>query len=777
MNRFLVLAASWLFAVSSFAEIPLENAEDKRAEDLLKKGDLRYDVKEYDEAIEIFKNVIDRFPKSKWRYTARLRLGKHFYDEKQYSDAIGHLYKCAEGSEISQEQAESLYLIGVSYYQQSQFQKCFSELRRVTANFPGTEYCNKAYHYIGMAHFQLKHYKRAIEAFRMVGTSVDDNAENVKKLSPGKRLFVKVNDRDLTILSRQKKTLKVEVKTKTGDIEQIELHSRGITGTDFIGSIKTELGEPRPNDESVQVIGTDEITVSYIDTHASKRKRDVLRLHQVKMADDARVDIVDGIFKNRVQGVALDRNANFRVIDYDRDLGAAQDQVKIIVRSKREIKEEAGKIVKEEDLIARAKEGKEKKYEILDEETIIIKERTKEELRSVEMPLKAKDEVEKPKGVNTEAGETKAEAAPEAVDKVHSGIFIGSIPVRQGEIKKGDLIIQAEMNDLIEVEYVDEVRVTGDTKETHKAEVVVVKGQLSIPIPYESVIRDASLRVKTEMQVSEALMHMGRIYKELGLKEQADAKFIEALKECGKVAREKGAYNRELLEKTQYLLWKIYFEKGDHQAAAQVCLNLLRNFPNSEFADDALMMMGNVAKEKEEYQSAISYYSRLLQVAGARPKGKGKKKETQVAKSATSPLAPDAQYYIAECYELMGDKNKSYFEKALMQYKKCAELYPMSNYAPKAITKIANFYYQMKDYARALEIYDKTLRDYADADFIDLILLNYGKCMVMMKDYSGAASKFQQVIEEHPESKYVKKAKKYLKYVLKKAKKASAAAG
>ena len=68
MNRFLVLAASWLFAVSSFAEIPVENAEDKRAEDLLKKGDLRYDVKEYDEAIEIFKNVIDRFPKSKWRH-------------------------------------------------------------------------------------------------------------------------------------------------------------------------------------------------------------------------------------------------------------------------------------------------------------------------------------------------------------------------------------------------------------------------------------------------------------------------------------------------------------------------------------------------------------------------------------------------------------------------------------------------------------------------------------------------------------------------------------
>jgi len=757
MTRYALIGIFALSTVTAYAEIAGENAEDKRAEGLLKKADLKYDVREVSEAIEMYRNIIDRFPKSKHRFTAHLRLGKHYFEEKQYNDAIDHLYKCSEASGNPQEEAESLYLIGVSYFEQSQYQKTFSELRHVTANFPGTEFCNKAYHYIGMAHFRLKHYKRAIEAFRMVGTSVDEEDENVKKLAPGKRLFIKVNDRDLTILSRQKKTLLVMVKAKTGDEEEVALHSRGITGTDFIGSIKTELGEPVAKDGILQVLGTDAIGVTYMDTHASERKREVPRVHEIAMADDARVDIVDGIFKNRVQGVAVDRNANFRVIDHDRDLGKGQDLVKVIVRAKREIKEVEGKIVRVEDLIRKATEEKEKQYEILDEETVDLLELA---LDSELISTKSEE-----KAAEKEGAEEGAEAKPveTAATDHHTGIFTGSIPVRNAEPKMGDGTIQADMNDLVEVEYLDEVRVSSEKPEPQKDAVVVVKGHLTVPTPYESIIRDSSLRVKTELQVSEALMHMGRIYKELGLKEQADDKFIEALKECAKVARERGAYKRELLEKTQFLLWKIYFEKGDHQQAATVCLNLLRNFPHSEFADDALMTMGNVAAEKGEYTSAVSYYRRLLQV-GQVPGGKTAEETGVVG----SPLAPEAQYAIAECYEKMGGQNKSNYETALVEYKKCAELFPTSHFAPKAITKIANFYYQMKDYPRALEIYDKTLRDYRDADFVDLILLNYGKCLVMMKDYQGASGKFREVIEDHPDSQYVNKAQKYYKYVMKK---------
>jgi tetratricopeptide (TPR) repeat protein len=163
------------------------------------------------------------------------------------------------------------------------------------------------------------------------------------------------------------------------------------------------------------------------------------------------------------------------------------------------------------------------------------------------------------------------------------------------------------------------------------------------------------------------------------------------------------------------------------------------------------MAMGQAAEKREEYSRAVGLYRRLLQVK-------------------QSPLLPDAQFAVARCYELLGKGtaktpgNAQYLERALQEYQVCAEKYPDSKFAPDAIVKIADFYYELKDYRRAIEIYDKTLRDYPDAKFVDLILLNYGKCLFKMKDYKGAADKFDKLVGEYPESEHVEKARKYAVY-------------
>ena len=770
MSRAVAVFLSAIILTQPSTQAAPEDLEDARAESLLKTADLKYDVREFDEAIDLYRGIIDRYPKSRFRFSARLRLGKHFVEKKDYDKAIGHLHECAESSPSVEEQTEARYLVGQSWFSQGKFEKAFSELRKVTADFPGTDYCNKAYHYIGMGHFKLKHYKRAIEAFRMVGTSVSEIDPNVRKVAPGKRLFIRVNDRDLTILSRQKKALPVELAATSGDREPVELHSRGLTGTDFIGSIKTELGEPRPGDGTLQVLGTDKVSVVYLDTHASEKQRNIRRTHEVAMADDARLDIVDGIFKARVPGVALGRSASIRVIDGDRDPSAAKDSVEVIVRAKREIKEEAGRIVTEEDLMTQARGEREKKYLILDEERVTLLEMPKADLEANDTAPGPEKETQSPRPSDTRPSAGPERAAGETGEDrpVHSGVFVGRVPVREGDPKKGDGVIHADINDTIEVEYLDQNRVTGDESESLKAEALLVKGSIPGPVPFGGPIQDAALRVRAELQISEALMNMGRIYKELGLKEQADAKFLEALKECAKVAREEGARDRELLEKTQYLLWQIYFSKGDNQAAARVCIGLLRNFPNSDFADDALMMMGNVAKGKEDYTRAISFYRLLLSSAHGSAGQEPATASGNSGQSMGSPLAPDAQYALAECYEEMGAANASYLEKALVEYKRCAEVYPSSMFAPSSITKIGNFYYKTKDYVRALEVYGRAIQDYDDSNFLDLLLLNYGKCLVMMKDYVTAEARFQAVISDHPESAYVKKAEKYRNYCRKK---------
>ena len=343
-------------------------------------------------------------------------------------------------------------------------------------------------------------------------------------------------------------------------------------------------------------------------------------------------------------------------------------------------------------------------------------------------------------------------------------IFAGSIEVRSGPPKKGDDLLNAEIGDVVEIEYLDKLRLSSEKPEPATVTAGLAKGRVGRTKPVSSVINDERLRVRTELRVASALIEMGRIYKDLGLWIRAMQKFDEALTECGKVAKTQGANDRKLLEQCQYLLWQVFFEKEQPERAATVCLNLIRNFPNSEFADDALMAMGQAAEKREEFSRAIGLYRRLLQVK-------------------QSPLLPDAQFAVARCYEEMGKGNERrrgnphFFERALQEYQTCAEKYPDSKFAPDAVVKIANFYYELKDYARAIEIYEKTLRDYPDAKFVDMILLNFGKCLFKMKDYAGAAGKFEQLVSDYPESEHVDRAKKYAVYARKRAALASGRAG
>jgi TolA-binding protein len=180
-----------------------------------------------------------------------------------------------------------------------------------------------------------------------------------------------------------------------------------------------------------------------------------------------------------------------------------------------------------------------------------------------------------------------------------------------------------------------------------------------------------------------------------------------------------------------------------------------------------LFLMGNAAMSEEDYTAAISYYQKLLRDSDF--KRETKKGEAPIKFAGTiSPLAPDAQYKIAECYKKMSDGTKSDRDRVLAEYAKCAERFPQSYYSAKARFKIGNIYYQMKEFPRALEFYMKFLRDQDyGGNFIDLILMNIGKCRIKTKDYKGAATIFNVIINDHPESEHVETAQRILNYISK----------
>ena len=65
--------------------------EDRAARKLIEAGDTRYDAGEKDKAVEIWTSVLERYPRSKHRFTAHMRLGDLFLEDKgAYDKARGH---------------------------------------------------------------------------------------------------------------------------------------------------------------------------------------------------------------------------------------------------------------------------------------------------------------------------------------------------------------------------------------------------------------------------------------------------------------------------------------------------------------------------------------------------------------------------------------------------------------------------------------------------------------------------------------------------------------
>jgi TolA-binding protein len=86
--------------------------------------------------------------------------------------------------------------------------------------------------------------------------------------------------------------------------------------------------------------------------------------------------------------------------------------------------------------------------------------------------------------------------------------------------------------------------------------------------------------------------------------------------------------------------------------------------------------------------------------------------------------------------------------------------FPESGRVGEAVAKMAGFYYQKKDYARAIDTFESVLAGQPHAKFMDVILFNYGRCLYRMNRKAEARQKFEQLIAEFPESPLATDAKK-----------------
>ena len=185
----------------------------------------------------------------------------------------------------------------------------------------------------------------SIDALQKVGTAFSGDDDKTEKVEAGKRLFIKVEDADLSALE-QGETIKVHCKTTQGDEEDVVCYSVGRNVRIVLGSIVTVLGRPQPGNGRLEVRGDDKVTVTYIDAHTADRKFNQPRVRQIEVVGNAVVSAMDGAFREPLQGVVLGRQLNMQVIDADRDLTDAADTVKAVAALFRQkSQEEIGRIL------------------------------------------------------------------------------------------------------------------------------------------------------------------------------------------------------------------------------------------------------------------------------------------------------------------------------------------------------------------------------------------------------------------------------------------------
>lgn len=724
---FAVLLSS-VAAPTSAKETPAKGASDVKSSEraseyaayrLLKKGQELLENKEYDRGIKMLVTLVTQQPRSKQGLKARLLLGRHFVSKGEHRKGLSHLAhlralkksdRQLQGDELDL-CLEGYYQSGFAFYQMGQYRQAFPYFRTITNDHPNTVWGNQSHYYIGMCHFHQGNWGNAVNALSLVGTFVDPDSPVAQYIEAGHRFYMKLEDVDFPVLTRQGVRITASAVTKNGDKETLIFRALSAKGDVMIGSMGSEVGAARPGDGMLQVVGGDMVTVTYVDRNDKSGKHNIRRQFQVKVVSSARLSFTLGTFEKSSEAAYLNQPLFISLHDADVDLSDQSDKVtvKLIARYKapedEETEADAGD--KANPLAEWEGEEEEIRYVVRDELTVTLQELGKAPCRTGRFG-------------------GRAGLAPAEKDK---------------PVDKTDRVLRAAVEDEVIATFVDNLHGSGDTPRTATAKIKVVGDLDNSPRATQYVVQDPVARAEKSLVESEAFLSLGRIFKSMGLYKGAAQKCHEGLRLVDPVIRSRDALPQNYRERAFKLRWELYLVQNDYEKAIETCTLFNKLYPDSPFVDQALM---GIAKMKLKKTDGVREGIRILQ---------------QVLRLKTSEAKPEAQFLIAKAIE---DGSDDGMMKAVPYYKTCAERYPRSPFAGDSLSKLVNYYISTRDYPQATELLEQIFQDYPDAEWLDSMLLKWVIVAYRMGDKQKALAKCEKLLFDWPNSKHAPKAKKIL---------------
>ena len=668
-------------------------------------------ARDYNRGVNMLETVLERFPESDRRFEVYLILGRHHFDQQNEREAITYLRRIpalAEREEAMTPEQRDIYLEGLlltgkSYFYLRNFRSVFPPLRQITRDYPDSAWGNEAYYYIGMAHFAQENWSSAIEALSMVGTVSGEEAEAMERVEAGRRLYVKVEDKDLPILERLGESITVSLHTEAGDREDIELIPMSAGSSVFIGSIPTVVGVPERGDNRLQVVGGDTITVRYVDRNTSDGESNVERISTVEVVSTGRIQFVLGTFEGSASAAFIGQPIFLQLQDADLSTGPERNTVEVEVVSRYPVIDETldQQEVDIEELLA---EG---------EEEIEFAERDRITVRLVEH------------------GE----------EPFHSGDFRGSIQIISTgaeRSREGDL--RVEVGDQVVVRYLDERHLGGDTLREVEA-ILPVGGEITgRPESVARVVTDPVLRARKNLVEATAYLELARIFNSMGLRQGARERAEIGLELVNDILREAEDIPVSIHESSFRIKWELELEMDNFPAALATARAFSALYPQSVLVDEAYLSIGRIKMAEHEYTEAIQVFEEILRHPG-------------------SMVRAEAQFRIAEAVEKQNPDNPG---RAIPYFQRTAERFSQSEFAGQALAKMVDFHIENRNYSLADDLLGQIFEDHPDAEFLDSMLLKWVIVAFRMQNFERARDLCQRLIFEFPESPFASRAQTLL---------------
>ena len=702
-------------ATMSEAEIAATRLVEK-AEELL-------EMKESERGVRMLETVLDQYPKSQIRFKVYLILGRHMIEAQKYTDAIRYLRgvsalgKEEEARTLTADEQEwnieSMYLTGVASFHLRQYGNSFSVLRNITRDYPNSVWANQAYYYIGMCHFAQKNWKKAIEALSMVGTFVDPDSPGSELVEAGRRLYVKIEDADIPVLTQLGKELVINIETSGGDKEKVSAVPLSGKAEMAIGSLPTETGPVKQGDNIIHIAGGDEITIRYTDAVDSAGRANVQRLKLLQVVSSGKLSFTMGTYDEPAIAAFLGQPLFVLLEDLDLDVSPQPDKVSIKLLSRYKVDPTDEGVTRAIDTDMLFADADELEYAVRDEVTLELTE------------LDAR-----------------------------SGRFGGSLviqPYMEGAtVDKADDQLACAIEDEIIATYVDKKHIAGDQPREVRARIIVAGEIDGRPMVTQNVVGDAVTKAKKELVEATAFLELTRIFRSMGLMKKASEKSQEGLDRVQDIIITKSPLPPSLKEEAFKIKWELYIEIEDYENAIATCALFSKLYPTSSYADDALMRIGIAKEETGSPDEAVKIFQRVLALPNSRARA-------------------EAQFRIAESYfnraqkaaiKDQGAAAKGLRAQAMKEYRVCADRFAQSEYAGKSLARLVDYYVETQDFAQADDLLGQVFQDYPDADFLDSMLLKWVIVCFKMGNYDKAYEKCMQLLFEYPDSDFAEQAKK-----------------